>query len=222
MPHTRVRRPKKPVEAHSQARLPADVLRALLGASQRVGRGFPERARWMADFTNADLASATPATLDGWRWQAIVWALANPPDLEHALLAALSWSPLWNPHSQADTPAPVVRQLHRDLRAYLDRLLADGRVVVKHAAGEPLLERNADGIVTRRVMGSAVMTFFTAVCDALVELGPRLRLCDPPACGKYVAAVGHYRYCSPACSQRVRTRRFEERHGPRRRATYRS
>src|SRR5207245_7408211 len=110
--------------------------------------------------------------------------------------------PLWNPDALADDPAPVVRQLHRDLRTYLDRLVNDGQVIVKKPAGEPVLERQADGTVTRRVLGSALVMFFTALCDMLVELGPRLRVCDLPSCGKYVAAVGHYRYCSSACSQR--------------------
>ncbi len=215
MSRQRSRKARQLVAARPVAHLPADVLRALLAASQRVGRGFPNRARWLAGFANAELAHAKASGLDAWRWQAIVWSLADPPDLEVAFRAALSWSPLWNPHTQADDPSPVVRQLHRDLRAYLDRLLADGRVGVKHAAGEPLLERHADGSIIRWLIGSAVMTFFTAVCDVLVELGPRLRVCDPPACDKYVAAVGHFRYCSPACSQRIRTRRFVEKHGRR-------
>lgn len=214
MARQRRRKAGQLVAARPRAHLPADVLRALLAASQRVGRGFPDRARWLAGFANADLAHAKASGLDAWRWQAIVWSLADPPDLEVAFRAPpLSWSPLWDPQRTVDDPSPVVRQLHRDLRAYLDRLLADARVIVKHAAGEPLLERHPDGTVTRRVIGSAVMAFFTAVCDVLVELGPRLQVCDPPACGKYVAAVGHYRYCSPACSQRVRTRRFVEKHG---------
>jgi len=54
--------------------------------------------------------------------------------------------------------------------------------------------------------------FFAAVCEALVELGPRLRRCDPAPekndsgrkyCSKYVAAVGHY-YGSQIRGFRVR------------------
>jgi len=86
--------------------------------------------------------------------------------------------------------------------------------------GVPVLERTADGSTRRRVEGSAVVGFFAAVCEALVELGPRLRRCDPAPekndsgrkyCSKYVAAVGHYRYCSATCSQRVRSRRYDDR-----------
>ena len=86
--------------------------------------------------------------------------------------------------------------------------------------GVPVLERTADGSTRRRVEGSAVVGFFAAVCEALVELGPRLRRCDPAPekndsgrkyCSKYVAVVGHYRYCSATCSQRVRSRRYDDR-----------
>src|SRR5262249_29894366 len=158
--------------SNGPTRLPADVLRSLLAASQRVGRGFHTRARWLADFANADLAGATADALDAWRWQALVWSLADPPDLEAAVatgarratVQALTWSPLWHPHLAADDPHPVVVQLQRDLRGCLNGLLVDGRVLVKDAAGDPLLDRQADGTVTRRVIGDASVTFFTAVC----------------------------------------------------------
>src|SRR5436190_21974062 len=119
----------------------------------------------MAGFANADLSSGAGgaaageahSVADAWRWDLMVWTLNDPPDLERAFRAVLTWSPLWNPQALADDPSPVVRQLHRDLRTYLDRLLKDGRVVVKHAAGKPVLERRqADGTVTRRVLGSAL------------------------------------------------------------------
>ena len=218
MPHERARSPKKRPAALPPPRLPADVLTALLAASQAVGRGFPERARWLVSFANADLTHATPAAFNAWRWQAIVWSQADPADLGLAFargasgtsVQPLTWGPLWEPHALADDPAHAVRHLQRHIRACLDGLLTRGSVVVKQAAGEPLLERRPDGTVVRRVAGSALVAFFSAVCDVLVELGSRLRVCDPPACSRYVAAVGHFRYCSPACSQRVRTRRFEE------------
>src|SRR5438128_1743536 len=123
MPYARTRTARAAVEGRALARLPADVLRSLLAASQRVGRGFRHRARWLADFGNADLSGAPPAAFDGWRWQAVVWSLADPPELEQAFRTALTWSPLWNPHDRMDDPSPVVLQLQRDLRTYVDGLL---------------------------------------------------------------------------------------------------
>jgi hypothetical protein len=180
--------------------------RRLFQALQDTGRGFPARARWLVAFANADLSAATDAELDRRRWEIIAWSLGEPGglDIPRAYGRALSWSPL-----ELLDREILVELFQRPLRDYLHAMVHEGAALIREAAGEPLLERLPDGTVTRRLVGSAIAMFFNAVSDVLVALGSRLRVCDPPVCERYVAAVGHYRYCSPACSQRVRTRRHE-------------
>ena len=176
----------------------------------------------MIAFANADLSASTDADVERWQWEIMAWSLGDPRGLdierEFTEVFAFTLSPLL---PQLDL-LTLREEVQRTLRTYLGALVDTGEVSFGNYQGELVVKLRADGTGHRRVLGSAVIQFFNRVSEVFEKFGSRLRVCDPPACEKYVAAVGHYRYCSPACSQRVRTRRHEQKKRqtapPRRRA----
>lgn len=117
-------------------------------------------------------------------------------------------------YSVVPMSANNIRGIQQRLKMGLDSLLAGGGWRLPGTPDGIALERwaGSDGVYATRqtVLAEFPLTFWLAVADWLVAAGPRLRAC--PECHTPFLAIRRQTYCSPQCSQRVRTRRWYEAH----------
>jgi hypothetical protein len=103
----------------------------------------------------------------------------------------------------------LIRTTQEELRTCLRHLVQDGYTLVPKVSAELALVRDEAGQIHQRVVsGSALATFFAMVAELLCALGSALRRCARDPCTNFVAALGHTRYCSGACSRRAITKRY--------------
>jgi hypothetical protein len=162
------------------------------------------------DFANADLARTTDEGAEWWGEGLLEWIDTGA--------TVSSWrritdSPFASPDLPIGTNATIIRSTQQDLRTCISRLMTDGYVEVPHAGAVLVLVRDGAGEIQRRVYGgSAHAQFFAMVAEVLADLGPALRRCARDPCTNFVAALGHTRYCSTACTRRAITQRYNEKH----------
>jgi hypothetical protein len=194
--------------------LPVELLEAL----GRVGHGLNARASWLVDdFSNVAIEQASDADVTRLLWEALAWTVGDPRDARDGR----AWVAITSSPFNAEAPPELLRKsllelqgrLHGALNALLDR--PDQRCVNLYPQAAIGVQRNPNGTLSRVLIGSMEVAFFSAVADLLAELWPRLRRCDPeldpdgkPYCGRYVAMVEKHRYCSPQHAARVRMRKY--------------
>jgi len=99
------------------------------------------------------------------------------------------------------------RETWAELREQVGHLLDDRGEVWRPIYND----RAGDGAVRFEIGGSARLAFLVAVGRMLEVLGPKLHRCDPEGgCHNIVAAIGHWRYCSPEHAASARMRRWLE------------
>ncbi len=187
----------------------------------RAAAATQDRARWLLDFVNRDLRSASAEELDAMRWEARVFAYlptfspreSGPTLKKGALFAGRlreNTAEAYPSFEDVD-PAPAVKWVHKNLLACLYSLLTSGSFELPFPVldGVHRLESGQIVFVTR---GNDVRSFLASAFEVLKDLGPRLRKCQRPGCRRFFAAVRQQTYCSRTCNQRVRTARFEARH----------
>jgi hypothetical protein len=177
-----------------------------------------DRARWLAGFVNRDLATASDAEVGALRWEIQAFTYQRPG------LDAVAEELFGTPKRRLSRGRPsrfapsfllegaaAVRALHERLRDGVYSLLNHGEWSVS-VKGDFGLRRAANGQLVMRAGGTPEVAFFLAVCELLQVLGSRVSLCPVSGCGRFMIAEGRQRFCSPQCSQRVRTARFKANH----------
>lgn len=204
-PEKRTERPSPTKRGDIVGKVPSPALRR-----RGERRLHAVRARWLMDFANADLAPMTDEDAERLGERLLEWIDTAP--------TVSSWrritdTPFANPYLPIGSDVATIRSTQQDLRTCISRLMTDGYVEVPHAGAHLVLVRDGAGEIQRRVYGgSAFAQFFAMVAEILADLGPALRRCARDPCTNFVAALGHTRYCSTACTRRAITQRYNETH----------
>lgn len=212
MSRRKIKGPALPQREFSLAAIPTDelpeFLRTLQRADRRVGLSPAERLRWVLAFVDRDLDQLHPEerVALGWDFRAI--ALPFMPDVEiPGVKPGLQWSRRHNYDATTPISEDKLRGYQKQLRDSLAGLFASeprpwrlpavpSFTVVHEGGGGYYLEFGADeeaGIVG-------------AVALLLTRAGHLIRSCAQ--CGRrFVGLDNRQRYCSAACSQRMRNSR---------------
>lgn len=180
-------------------------------AQRRVGVTPEQRLRWLLDFAQRDLFVLSPG--QGLDLHDELWAFSFP-----------------HPH-QTTAPFPVGRHtgpplqftkeylsdLQKELLEGMHKLLKGEEWWIQYSspALPPdhliyVLRRAARGRLSGFYMGNHRSCFLMLAVDLLKAVGERLRQCVE--CQKVFLAVKRQAYCGPKCSQRARTRRYQDTH----------
>jgi hypothetical protein len=141
-------------------------------------------------------------------WEAFVFAYQKPGD--RALAAKLRQAARVGRFAEspigADLPA-----IHVEIRRAVTSLLDSGGSLTK-MKGLHGVQRDARGHYEFVTGGDHPTEFLGRAFRLVAQLGRRVRRCAAEGCEKFFAAYRRQLFCSPACSQRTRTTRYNARH----------
>lgn len=192
-------------------KLSPDEVGQWVQATRRVGATLDQRARWLVDFVNSDLKTATVKECRDLVCQLVVFTTENNPG--QWLLP--SWFRLYDQRRHLRrSPMPLEEIHHRVLK--LQKLLRDALTALwsqgwlEPPYAKPALRRAPDGVIVPVWIGDLRECFCSEAFQVIGQLGPRLRACAAPNCTKYFVQVRRQKYCSSRCSQHVRTATFQK------------
>ena len=176
-----------------------------------------DRTRWLLGFINEDLGTLTPGgLLDLWievsRFSKAASTVAgvrhNRAEYEQFIRLRRE------PQELMPDSIEFMSDLQTEVRLGVD-LLASEKSWKPIARGEGaprwVLEIDNSGSLVRRYEGPLKPVFLHAVSDLLLEYWPQLHRCEDDTCGKwFLMRHGKQKYHDPACSNRVRQRRFRK------------
>ena len=190
----------------------AKRVRRMPTAATKAVPATKERAAWLFRFANSDLGDAGEPEIRDRSWQIFDFASDPPGDLTQARRLRERGAV----RSEAARPMERinVRAIHSQLRHAIGSLVERGQCLVlpegRTAQG---VQRREDGAFEFYTGGNHEIAFFGAALQLLAKLGPRVRRCAAPGCGRFFGASRPQQvYCDPGCSQRVRDARFKELH----------
>ena len=172
-------------------------------ASRRVGGNHAQRLTWLLTLAQRDDPLATSS--QEWR------------DISDDLYAFSLRSGFQLPSytgSRSDTAPPAlspeqIRAIHATLRAGLRALFAgSGGWSVPLRTLTRYVFRRDNGRLETRYGGDVPAAVPMTAADLLGEFGDRVRKCSATGCTRIFLAVKRQAYCSPRCSQGVRTQKF--------------
>ena len=171
-------------------------------------------AFWLLNFVQTDLTTLSPEDWRSLQDELVVFSL--PPN---------QFSPGDRPSVGALERPPQRREIEgiqRELKRGITRLLKSQPWTIKDVQIRRILLWR-EGKIVRAYWGRTFRErFLVAAANLLEEVGESIKVC--PECERLFPAVKRQAYCSPRCSQNVRTRKFRARHKEtlqeRRRARY--
>ena len=203
----------------------AGVLRVLMEyrkAWRRVGPDFAGRARWLLRFTTRELARLSAAEWGTLQAESSVFLSSEDipkwesHDAEALRESIMSWRvPFSDPMSVGPRARARIARGQVLVRALLQEL-AEGRAERTRTLTLMQSATWKDGqlVVAERpplsdLDGAWTFGFFRT----LARVGARVRRCARQECARIFVTTKGQRYCSPACSNAVRQRRFRREHG---------
>ena len=203
----------------------AGVLRVLMEyrkAWRRVGPDFAGRARWLLRFAARDLARLSAADWGTLQAESSVFLSSEDipkwesHDAEALRESIMSWRvPFSDPMSVGPRARARIARGQVLVRALLQEL-AEGRAERTRTLTLMQSATWKDGqlVVAERpplsdLDGAWTFGFFRT----LARVGARVRRCARQECARIFVTTKGQRYCSPACSNAVRQRRFRREHG---------
>jgi hypothetical protein len=180
----------------------ADALLAIAEAFTRVGARPEERLGWLVDFARREAIDPKPYGRD---WNEVQAFVLTAPDQ----------IPFWRPDQEArlleaGKNRRLLLELSGGLKAAFEGLARDRRLRLPFENNE--VEWRADGTLVLRAGGDLRQRFNAAVVTVLMAVAQRLAICQNAECQAPFAKAGKAAYCSPRCSQHVRTKRFRATH----------
>ncbi len=180
-----------------------------------------DRVKWLLDFASRDLSSVTEEEIDAIRWPLLTFIYWPNGELEESASELRAVVPAIYEQEQPSRRSPLhgpspeseVRRIQNLLREGMAALFR-GRAFLSGKKVHPGVRRNRDGSIVPVTLESEEARLFGSIFQILMGLGPRLRVCNAPGCGRFFAANrrGQQLYCRSACAQRVRSARFYAAH----------
>jgi hypothetical protein len=188
-----------------------------------------ELFRWLVGFAATALDASRPSTLtavpDRLLAAAQVAGAVLPATVVPRRLHTMGRRRVHGPYFSTDgylmglwTTADTVR-LHRQLAAVLNALLPSGAPAPESTSGWAyvparlgrLYLRRHEGRVRRAYVAADSLLWF-GIAELLEEFGGLLVRCSAPGCDRIFARQRRQAYCSPTCSQKVRSATWYRRH----------
>jgi hypothetical protein len=172
----------------------------LAEAIVRVGMQPEQRLRWLLDFVDRDLSdrSAVASSLR----EVLIFVIGagfaagpSPRQEVRGLFAEILRSPRFPARTVQRRVRDALRELATARRMRLPYRVTEERVL-------------PDGTMIHLAGGGARERFYAAVAALVSVLGDRLAVCGNAGCRRLFVKAGRMAYCSPQCSQVVRTARF--------------
>ena len=174
-------------------------------AWERVGRTMEARGRWLVGFADRELDGLSTGDWLNLRWEVLAFTIPDGP---------------WGFRIEPPPPA-AVRRWRRWVRSGLAQLAQGDRWQIDLGRRRRALSYTSEVVESARVWhaetfeGELRGVFAEEVERTLSALGRRFRLCRH--CRRPFVARRRQAYCTPRCSQIVRTERYQKAHQPRRR-----
>lgn len=183
-------------------------------ARRRVGFSAVSQSKWLLRFPERSVASLADAEAVRWETIAFVSTGAGPTPTP-PLGAQIAMLGPRRPMLTDRDPRRALKSYQRRACEFLKALRQSGCASVVMQIEQVVW--NADGRAEMRAGGGELNRFDAAMALTIVAAGTRLRRCPGPECEQAFVKEGKQAYCSPKCSQRTRTARFEATHRPERR-----
>lgn len=174
-------------------------------ALKRLGREPAQRLGWLLKFAEEDIDSLSPGRL--------VDLYDEMSAFEHrqkADVIAVEGDRVYQRKHWDDED--VVRSVQRKFKALMDDLFQKGKCYYDVEAQFSLYRDPSGGRIEQGFGADSEIRFFLAAFELLALEGHRVRNCAEPKCNRLFAATKRQAFCSPQCSQRVRTAKYRTAH----------
>jgi hypothetical protein len=169
-------------------------------ALNRIGREPARRLGWLLKLADEDIDAVSPGRLVDLsdEIEAFVYTKDVAGDVAYR-------SSDWHDED-------VVRSVQRTFKALMDDLFQKGQCHYD-AESRFFLFRNQPGEPIEQALGTTTeIKFVLAAFELFTSEGHRIRNCAEPKCNRLFVATKRQAFCSPQCSQRVRTAKYRKAH----------
>jgi hypothetical protein len=180
---------------------------------ERVGSSLGDRLRWLQEFAARPLGRAHDEDVENARWEVLAFSVVPPSGLKGSSmpdgLENFTWflgepsgrQPLLDDRRVLSTLRRMQEDTRRMMADLRERGYCDPNVTIDWLGWDR-------GRLTIESRTGHAESYQCAVMATLLQPGDRLKTCANARCGRFFVKIDRRSFCTPACENRARARRY--------------